>query len=487
VYLISPTNGLAIVDVSTPSSPRLRHPFGSFDQSLLGTDLACVDDRAFVARSDPRVNWPMQVVDVEDPTAPTLRATYRFPNSGDTLGIDVAGNQAYVTVRDVDLGRDFLRIIDIAEATAPRVVGEFELSNTLCQWPQPIAGTNGVYVYVVCPDRLRRIDVTDPTAPHSDAELIQATGIIRDFAPLGHYGLMASDQAELTILNLSLPDRIEKISSLPLPHRASALAVSDGYAYVLGDCTDVAACSTQRILSIIDLTDQMSPRRVGNVTVNGVYQPPKLAVDGNLIYVIDAPIRILDVSDPRLPRLVNEVPWSGGFARLLSATVNGHLLVYTGLPGCGLDTCDVPCCLQVYSVSDPNQAQDVVGHLGYVTGGNALGAKLHDGLLYVADGRGGLLVLRLGLTDGTPDPDRPTASPTATLPPGSPTATPTMAITVIPITPSLTPSRTPTRTPAPTRTRIPTRTPRPTATPTPWRAVYRLYLPVAHRAESGGA
>ena len=60
----------------------------------------------------------LQVFDVSDPTSPTKLATFDTP--GQTLGVTVKGNLAYVAD-----GQAGLQIVDLSNPSAPRVVGGF--------------------------------------------------------------------------------------------------------------------------------------------------------------------------------------------------------------------------------------------------------------------------------------------------------------------------------------------------------------------------
>lgn len=208
-----------------------------------------MDDNAFIAASDSRANTPLKVVDIEDPSAPTVRATYRFSNAGDATGVDLAGNWVYLTGRDVDLSKRFFRVIDTANRAAPRVVSELDLPYGAYPSPQPVVGTDGKHVFAVYSDRIFRIDVGQPSTPRIDAELVRP-GNVRALVPMGRHGLLASDKPELAVLDLALPGRMEVVGTLPLDHYAASVAVSGTTAYVAGYCADESSCADRQVLSV---------------------------------------------------------------------------------------------------------------------------------------------------------------------------------------------------------------------------------------------
>jgi hypothetical protein len=106
-----------------------------------------------------------------------------------------------------------------------------------------------------------------------------------------------------------------------------------------------------------------------------------VVLSGKHAYVPDRDgfLHIVDVSDPKAPKLVGSAPDEPGIA--LAAAVGGHH-VYVGSKRGSLHVLDV---------SGP---RGPVWVCSYKTAGRANGVAVAGGLVYVNDGEGGLTILR---------------------------------------------------------------------------------------------
>lgn len=136
---VAGANGLDIVDISDPTHPtRVAHyscsPPG--DTNVPGAeDVAVVGDYAYVTDS----YWPsgLWVVDVSDPTNPTQAGFYQM---GETYGVAVSGNYAYIGAED-----EGLRVLDVSDPANPTEVGFYDFDTSADATGVVVAGD---YVYV---------------------------------------------------------------------------------------------------------------------------------------------------------------------------------------------------------------------------------------------------------------------------------------------------------------------------------------------------
>src|SRR4029450_10472568 len=122
-----------------------------------------------------------------------------------------------------------------------------------------------------------------------------------------------------------------------------------------------------------------SPREV--TSLRGTGEGQGVMISGRYAYIPDRDgfLHIVDVSDPKAPKLVGSSPDEPGVA--LAAAIDGHH-VYVGSKR-GF--------LHVLDVSDPRTAVWVGS---YKTTERANGVTVAGGLVYVNDGDGGLTILR---------------------------------------------------------------------------------------------
>jgi len=189
------------------------------------------------------------IVDVTDPTAPfTVSQT-------PTHGLDLARVGHHLLIPD-----HVVRVIDISDAHAPRVLDPVELHGA------------------------------DRIAVVGDRALVPATS--------------TSNEQVLTVLDVSDPATPVVEATVPLPCQPRDLAASGDIVYVGCPAGSLAA---------LDLSDLGAPSLVG--TLDDVVAPRRLELSGGCLYVLegwyDGPswtLRIVDVRDPARMSTVAVVP-----------------------------------------------------------------------------------------------------------------------------------------------------------------------------------
>ncbi|NCR60545.1 MAG: hypothetical protein GPJ01_23870, partial [Microcystis aeruginosa LL13-06] len=98
---------MQIIDISNPAAPTLK---GNYDTSGNVLDVQIVGNYAYVADGGSG----LQIIDISNPAAPTLKGNY--DTSGNAYGVQIVGNYAYVA----DYGGG-LKIIDVSDFTNPSI------------------------------------------------------------------------------------------------------------------------------------------------------------------------------------------------------------------------------------------------------------------------------------------------------------------------------------------------------------------------------
>jgi hypothetical protein len=283
---------LQVLDVDDPSAPVVVGEVAISNSD--GESLEIRGERAYVSES-----LGLAIVDLGDPQAPTRVGDYRYVEDW-RFGrfLDATGDLAYLQ----DGG---LRILDVSDPADPRGVG---------LWEPPAgagpgtAGARGTTVYVSTypldtgVDTLHVVDVTEPTTPVGLGSLGFADRILGVVATENLVYVLTA--AALFIVDVTIGSEPSVVGSYTLPAPIpdggwyKRLAVIGSAAYV----RDHAAGRTR----IIDVSNPQLPHQIGSfegaanfgVSTGYCYLAPYANVD----------FTILDVSVPSLPVVVGTLP-----------------------------------------------------------------------------------------------------------------------------------------------------------------------------------
>lgn len=348
--------GLLVLDVKDPTRAvtvaQLQLPG-------IPMGVAVAGNVAVVASCAPNA---VNIVDLSEPAAPALLAS--VATASGPRDVVVQGTLAYLACYDSPSG---LLICDFSSPLAPALIGELVL---------PFPGATdvaiaGATLALACGDTIRRIDVSDATAPQETGALAlpwKAHGIALD-AGRAHVACEESDRATggLIVVDLAGP-ALEVLASLPLDQRAYDVCLTRGLACVVDEYQGMA---------VFDVTDPGAPVHVAQAKT-GDSRACCVASDGNTVFVgelgdcmhlgLRAGIYVFDVTHP------NPAPLAGAivdtFAYVSEIAAEGGLLV-----GAGYET------FATYDVSD-SQNPLRKGYLG--VSGNPLGLGLGDGIACLA-------------------------------------------------------------------------------------------------------
>lgn len=311
------------------------------------------------------------------------------------------------------------------------------------------------YAYIAAgSEGLRVVDVSVPSNP-KELGSYDTPGNASHAVVSGNYAYVADGEGGVRIIDISAPTNPREVSFYETPGTTSNVAVAEGYAYI----ADYSYSSYTYGLQILDVSDPTNPRKLGYHKMPGEVRA--VVVVGDYAYVAnyDWGVWIVDVSNPH--NLVNVERFSiGGWA--VDIAVSGNY-AYVAARENNLQVVDVSNPYSLREVGDVlNFATGVVVDQGlayvvnggyipprtelrvvdvttpsnpkevgfYDTPGSAIGVATAEDYVYVADGTGGLLVLRYTGEEDRVEPLVGTPIPTVVLMPKT-EPTPSMA-TLIP-------------------------------------------------------
>ncbi|WP_292350639.1 PGF-pre-PGF domain-containing protein [Methanomethylovorans sp. PtaU1.Bin093] len=208
-------NGIAVVDVSVPSSPTIM---GSYDTDGFARDVAISGNYAYVADG-----IGLAIVDISVPSSPTLAGTY--DTIGFATGITVSGNHAYVADdgKAIFDGSNGIAIVDISTPSSPRQVGSY---GSIYAYGSAVSGN---YAYVADYSGLVILDVSDPSVPVLAGSYF-SNGDSNGVAVSGNYAYVA-DGSGVFVVDVSDPSSPVYMGEYD-GSNAYNVAMDDNYAFV---------------------------------------------------------------------------------------------------------------------------------------------------------------------------------------------------------------------------------------------------------------
>jgi len=309
-------------------------------------------------------------------------------SSANNQAVAVQGNYAYTGDGAT------LKILDVSNPAKPTVVGTSAQINSDGLFEIVVKGN---YAYVANNrGGLRIMDVSNPQNPFQ-------VGVYNtnnpdpndDWAIWGvdvrdNYAYVADMGSGLRIVDVSNPAKPAEVSFIGTHGLTHAVKLNGNFAYMV---------DWNGGLVIVDITDPKAPKEVGFYDTKGLTYGVALSDNGNLAYIADyyGGLRIVDISNPKNPQEVGFYSTPGISAVVVVASGN-YVYVNSGNE------------LKVLDVSNPQSPQQVDSY----NTANGLGRlKLNNGLLYVPNRDGGLLILSTGALTPTITGINPSSGTTA--------------------------------------------------------------------------
>lgn len=489
LYIVGDGRQFWVLDVADSTQPRV---LGSATTEGLPAGVAASGSFAFVANGDDNPLWPvfhgLQVIRVEDPASPQTYGNY----SRDTwVAMDVAWEPGR-PVAYVAAGGAGLRVIDLSDPTAPTILAAIEWGASATT-----VTLDGEHLFVgegASDNRLQIFDVKDPAQPVRIATLSEPPGLVAGepggsvsaLDNVGSWVFAGLTDGRLVVVDASEPTAPRVVTVLPLSsdlRMIGDIVVEGGYLFVR-EPGDQSSGGSPSIVHVLSITDPALIRPVAEIAA-----PPSfgsydigLGVDNGWAYAPDSTaVEIIDLRNPSQPggRLSLHL---GHYAEVWSLGAHqGAVVVSDGRGVTVIDAIDVQRARVMGSILWPSRWSPFVNQGVVVGDGTALVAHRNAGLLTV----GFVPPVRPTATDEPTPTSRATETPTATdtaAPAETATSTAAASPTVLD-----TPTWTATTTTSPPDTATPTTTPTASvtrtapATPTPSAtdssSSIELYLP----------
>ena len=284
-------DGLQIVDISNPQSPKLR---GSHKGSQIW-DVAISGQHAYVAG----VRNSLYVIDFLEPTMPYLVGSCDIGDHA--YSVAVSGNTVCLADQ-----RSGLQLIDVRDPAAPQPFGSIKL----------LGGVSEVVAIgdLVCVTSGHKLCVIDPTKPAelAERECRSVPGIPLGLAAVGRHSCVITSDSGLFVLDVTVPGA----KTSPLIRTGIGAELSYGtitasrsvtaagrYAYI----TDV-----QSNFLVVSLESLRSSEIVGRCKLRAARGPMQVAGE-HVVIAGREMLQVIDVSEPESPRLVasHEMPSAG--------------------------------------------------------------------------------------------------------------------------------------------------------------------------------
>ena len=262
--------GLNIVDISNPASPRLLSALA------IGVvyGLAVSGNTAFLATGNI-----LQLIDVSNLHDP--KVMFSFPVCCPGTAYDVAVNESTAFIA----ADNWLQIVDVTNTSSPRLISSFYAGSGNVQ----LVAISGSTVFIGDSNqaRLQLVDVSDLNSPHL-LSILPGLGTPAELTVFGNTVFFAGYSAGLQIINVSNLSNPVLLSSFSegLSGRITRVTVKDNTAF---------ACDFTDGLKVIDLSNLSDPYLLSSLTpvVGGI----GIAVSDNMVFIMDEiGLRIIDVS-----------------------------------------------------------------------------------------------------------------------------------------------------------------------------------------------
>lgn len=224
-YVAAGKGGLQVIDITRPSSPI---PVGTADLNLAYADKLYVrDNHAYVCAYDG-----LKIIDVSTPSLPTLLLNVDI--NGIPSGISFQGDFAYVSTWVVQYTQQVpgIHILDISNPTAPQLVGVYDNGYTGDSFGIEVRGN---YAYLVSYDNLIVVDISNPGSPTKvgTRRCFSSVGDRHEIYLKGDYAYIAAFDAGLKIIDVSDPTYPTLAASFEFPGDARDLHIKDDYIYAI--------------------------------------------------------------------------------------------------------------------------------------------------------------------------------------------------------------------------------------------------------------
>ena len=366
-YMAGLYGGLMIVDIADPYHPTAAAFYAgcSSSQVYVSGNTGYMTGSYGGADGRPEEDSVLHIFDVTDPTNPFPIAEYEF--TGWAQGaVLVSGDYAYVKDQDLEDGM-YISVIDISDPTLPTLAGSVRTDGVM----QDLTIIDDVLYAAMGVGGFQTLDLSVAAVPAMMGQWWEAFSPC-GLAVVGNTIYMGDNRAGLRVLDISNPLAPVSIASLSLPGAQGLIQVQGDYAYSLdySDCVniidisdphhpdlltrieeearavaivdDLAFLAEQDGLLIYDISDPPNPSQVGQCSIPGHSWDVRISGDFAYIAALEEGLQIVDISDPTNPTLRGGISIDHEYFMELTI-VDAYAYVPTSHQG-----------LAIFDVSDPD-------------------------------------------------------------------------------------------------------------------------------------
>ena len=283
-------SGLVILNVEDPSAPSL---VGQVDTPGSARGLDIDTSWAYVGDWDEG----MQVIDFVDPANPVVVANFEYTGFGRVNDVEVVGDYAYVANYSSFTSYSGLRIIDIGDPENPSLTGSYNTPSRSYELE-----IRDDHAYVADDESgLQVISIVDPANP-TPAAACDTPGRANGIGLLGGYAYIADGDSGLQVVDISDPLSPSIVGTCATPDSAVGIAIDSPYVFI-------ADCGSG--LQVVDVTNPAVPVHIGSFDTPGTAEG--VDVVGAYAYVADGDsgIQVVDITNPASPEAVGKIRTPG--------------------------------------------------------------------------------------------------------------------------------------------------------------------------------
>ncbi len=278
-------SGIAVFDVSDPSSPTLVHSpatnFGRFNQpaiEIAGTTAYITDGPDEIA-----------VFDISTPTTPVELPGFESGLFTYFTKLDAIGDRLYITDEDVE-------VYDISNPATPQLIGTYEPAT----YALDIVQTQIAGLAVVSQSVVNFVDLTDPNAPVHLGNFPMPNGA-RSAATEGELLFVSGYDERIYTVDITQPASPVVLLSIDAPTEFDALTVRAGTLFATG---------------LVAGTLAFEPYPLAPEPTTSSLQTPgtsvSIALAGDHVFMTGTGqhgLQAVDTSSPNAPQLVGNYDW----------------------------------------------------------------------------------------------------------------------------------------------------------------------------------
>ena len=345
-YMTVGKKGLAVVDVNSPSKPKILNYF-QLSGYTVGIDIQ--DSYAYVVSAFDGLD----IIDISNPNK--LISVSHLDLGGHCNNIKVVGGYAYIA------NTNGLEIIDISNPNAPVLIETFD-TNGYCL----ALDIKDNYVYIANDRDIKVIDITNRRSPTLVDSMSKSNLNCYDIKINENHAFVINNDKPC-VIDISDPYNLKEVSSFDIVSSVKKIKIVNDKIYVANDYNGI---------QIADISD------IDNIKLLGEYHTGGIANDIDLknstLFVANnhKGLLLLDVSDPKNPSLISSINTNG----IAKSIVLEDCCAFIANGSAGLSIVNVE-----------NEANPVIkGTLD--TDGEANDVIVEGNYAFIADGYNGLVI-----------------------------------------------------------------------------------------------